>query len=367
MSMNTTRSEYVQQVVPDALVGMDRAGVIRFVDHQTESLFDYDRDDLVGQPIQKLVAQYLWEVYSAHREDYFADPASRSMGLDLELIGRRRDGTRFPVSISLSVIDTGDVLLVITSANEVTNRKRAFENSQRLMAVVANSKDAIIGKTLSGIVTSWNPGAERMYGYSSQETIGQFSHMLNPEDRTGEIGSILAKIKAGQAVEQFETTRTRKDGTRFPVSLSVAPIHGEDGQVVGATEIGRDITAQNEAFEVAQRMAAMVRLSREALVGVTIEGIITGWNPAAEQMFGYSGEEIIGMSGTLLLSEDRTTKTLPVLAKIRAGQNVEHLETKCVRRNGTVFMASLNVAPIRDTHGAIVGAYAFALDLTTRP
>jgi PAS domain S-box-containing protein len=243
MSMNTTTSQHVPQVVPDALVGMDRAGVIRFVDHQTESLFDYDRDDLVGQPIQKLVPQYLWEVYSAHREDYFADPASRSMGLDLELIGRRRDGTRFPVSISLSVIDTGDVLLVITSANEVTNRKRAFENSQRLMAVVANSKDAIIGKTLSGIVTSWNPGAERMYGYSSQETIGQFSHMLNPEDRTGEIGSILAKIKAGQAVEQFETTRTRKDGTRFPVSLSVAPIHGEDGQVVGATEIGRDITA----------------------------------------------------------------------------------------------------------------------------
>ena len=92
MSSKTTKFESLLEAVPDALVGMDQAGVIRFVNHQTESLFGYGRDDLVGQPIQALVPEYLWEVYTEHREEYFADPRSRSMGLDLELIGRQRDG-----------------------------------------------------------------------------------------------------------------------------------------------------------------------------------------------------------------------------------------------------------------------------------
>ena len=164
------------------------------------------------------------------------------MGLDLELTGRRRDGTRFTVNISLSVIDTGDVLLVITSAHEVTNRKRAFEDAQRMTAIVANSDEAIIGETLNGIVTSWNPGAERMYGYSSQEILGKSIQMLSPKDRTGEIGSILAKIKTGQHVEHFETTRIRKDGTMFPVSLSVAPIRDSHGAIVGLYAIAHGMT-----------------------------------------------------------------------------------------------------------------------------
>src|SRR5674476_115094 len=161
MSSKMARSENVLEVVPDALVGMDQTGVIRFVNHQTESLFGYDRDDLVGQPIQMLVPEYLWEVYTEHREDYFADPMTRSMGLDLELIGRQRDGTLFRVKVTLSAIETGDVLLV-------------------------------------------NTAAEKMYGYTSREIIGKFIHILNPEDRTGEIGSILAKVKSGQPVEHFE-------------------------------------------------------------------------------------------------------------------------------------------------------------------
>jgi PAS domain S-box-containing protein len=107
MSSKTTKFESLLEAVPDALVGMDQKGAIRFVNHQTESLFGYGRDNLVGQPIQMLVPEYLWEVYSEHREEYFADPRSRSMGLDLQLIGRQQDGTELPVNISLSHLDTG--------------------------------------------------------------------------------------------------------------------------------------------------------------------------------------------------------------------------------------------------------------------
>ena len=119
-----------------------------------------------------------------------------------------------------------------------------------------------------------------------------------------------------------------------------------------------------KAFEVAQRMASMVEFSREAMVGGTLEGIITSWNPAAEWMFGYSGEEMIGQSTRLVLPEDRTDEAFPVLTRIRAGQYVEHLATMGIRRDGTVFPVTLSVAPIRDTGGAIVGLFAIADDVS---
>ena len=100
MPSKTRSFESLLEAVPDALVGMDQAGVIRFVNHQTESLFGYDHDDLVGQPIQMLVPEHLWEVYSEHREEYFADPRSRSMGLDLQLDGKQQDGSEVPVNVS---------------------------------------------------------------------------------------------------------------------------------------------------------------------------------------------------------------------------------------------------------------------------
>ena len=364
MSSKTAGLQNVLEVVPDALVGMDQEGVIRFVDHQTESLFGYDRDDLVGQPIQVLVPEYLWEVYAEHREDYFADPMARSMGLDLELNGRQRDGTLFRVEVTLSAIDTGDVLLVITAAREATRRKQALEDAHRMTAIVENSNDAIIGKTLSGVITSWNPAAEKMYGYTSHEIIGKFVHILNPEDRTGEIGSILAKIKAGQLVEHFETMRVRKDGTRFPVLLSIAPILEDDGAVVGASVIGHDMTEQKAAFEVAKRMAAMVEFSGEAIVGGTLEGIITSWNPTAQRLFGYSSREMIGTSVNLVLPDDRTREAIAALATIRAGQHVERFETMGMRRDGTVFPVMLSVAPILDADGEVLGLSAIAHDVT---
>src|SRR5664280_2899081 len=291
MSSKTTKFESLLEAVPDALVGMDQAGVIRFVNHQTELLFGYGRDDVVGQPIQTLVPEYLWEVYSEHREEYFADPRSRSMGLDLQLIGRHQDGTELPVNISLSYLDTGDVLLVITAVSEVTRHAQALEDFKLLAAIVEHSNDAIIAKTLDEIVTCWNPAAERMYGYSSEELLGMSIDRLSPEGRTGETISILARIKAGQPVERFETVRVRKDGTVFPVLLTVSPIRDADGAVVGASSITRDITKEREAFDAAR---SMIESSLDALVAISPEGLITDANEATVKATGIPRVELIG-------------------------------------------------------------------------
>lgn len=138
MSPKTTSLANLLGAIPDALVGMDQQGVIRFVNHQTESLFGYSRDELVGHPIRVLVPERLWEVITAQQEGYFADPRGRSMGLDLELNGRTKDGTDLPVTISTSRIDTGDVLMVIATTDDVTTRAQALENVQARTAIVEN-------------------------------------------------------------------------------------------------------------------------------------------------------------------------------------------------------------------------------------
>src|SRR5450759_216000 len=275
MPSKTTRFEKLLEAVPDALVGMDQKGVIRFVNRQTESLFGYDRDQLIGQRIEMLVPESLWQIYTHHRRDYFADLRTRSSGLDVVLSGRQQDGSELPINVSLSHIDTGDVLLVITAALDVTQQKQAVKNAQLTAAIVQYSDDAISGSTLAGMITSWNPAAERMYGYSAAEIIGRCGSLLISEDRVGKMNEVLARVKDGQVVEHFETTLVRKDGTGVPISITIAPIRDEDGEVVGVSGVHRDVTEQRQAFETAQRLARIVESSDDAIIGETLEGIIT--------------------------------------------------------------------------------------------
>jgi PAS domain S-box-containing protein len=358
------RFEKLLEAVPDALVGMDQQGVIRFVNRQTETLFGYDRDQLIGQPIEMLVPESLWQIYIEHRDDYFADPRTRSSGLDVELSGRQQDGTEFPINISLSNIDTGDVLLVITAVRDVNQRHEAVKAAQLIEAIVKYSDDAIIGSTLGAIITSWNPAATRMYGYSSKEIIGRSGSLLIPKDRAGEMSAVLARVRDGQAVEHFETTLVRKDGTVVPVSITIAPIRDEDGTIIGVSGVHRDVTEQRQAFEAAQRMAAIVKHSDDAIISRGIDDAITSWNPAAERILGYSSREIIGKSADLLIPEDRADEIKAIATKVRAGQHVEHLETTRVRKDGTLVPVSLTASPILDEHGAIIGVSTIARDVT---
>ncbi len=146
----------------------------------------------------------------------------------------------------LSVITAWTALVIDGSEGQ---RQQAQEAERRLASIVMSSHDAIIGKTLEGIVTSWNPGAEDLYGYSAQEMIGQSIAISFPPDRLGELQTILQIIQRGEQVQHFETIRLRKGGQPFHVSISVSPLKGEKGEIVGASTIARDITARKQAEE----------------------------------------------------------------------------------------------------------------------
>ncbi len=281
--VETLLSSTLLEAIPDATVAANQEGIIVQVNSQTEELFGYTRAELIGQKIEILVPERHRPQHHHHREDFVAQPRIRRMGAGLELHGRRRDGSEFPVEISLSPVHTANGVIVLSAIRDITDRKRIeeqlrkaneelnrrtnrqlWEYQNRLALTVDSSQDAIIGKNLDGIVTSWNKSAERIYGYTAEEMIGKSISILAPTEQPDEIPHILAKIRRGERVDYFETIRVAKDGRRLNVSVSISPVCDAEGQIIGASAIARDITAQKrseDALRQAQKMEAVGRLA----------------------------------------------------------------------------------------------------------
>jgi len=279
----TLLSPSILEAIPDAVAAVNQEGVIVRVNSQTETLFGYTRDELIGQKIEMLVPDRHRPQHHLHREHFHQQPKIRRMGSGLDLSGRRRDGSEFSVEISLSPITTADGMMVLSVIRDISDRKRIEDelrraneeldrrksrelrdSQNRLALIVDSSQDAIIGKNLDGIVTHWNQGAEHIYGYTAEEMIGRPISMLAPKERADEIPAILEKIRHGQRVEYFESVRVTKDGHRLNMSISVSPIHNAEGTVVGASTIARNITAQKKVedqLRQSQKMEAVGRLA----------------------------------------------------------------------------------------------------------
>jgi PAS domain S-box-containing protein len=238
--------------------------------------------------------------------------------------------------------------------------------ARHLAKVVESSDDAIVSKDLNSIITSWNRAAERMFGYTVAEAVGRSIRMIIPDDRQGEEDSVMARIRAGQAVTHFETIRQRKDGTLIPISLTVSPIYDDAGTVIGASKIARDISDRKRAELAAHRLVAMIESSDDAIVTKNLDSTITSWNPAAERMFGYTEAEAVGQSIRILIPQELQGEEDSVLARIRAGEIVDHYETIRRRKDGTLLSISLTVSPIRNDAGDVVGASKIARDVTER-
>ncbi|MFZ0286478.1 MAG: PAS domain S-box protein [Terriglobales bacterium] len=271
------------ETLPDAMVAVDGEGTIVQVNTQTQELFGYDRDELIGQKIEMLVPERYRPDHHRHRQSFAKTPKTRRMGADLDLYGRRSDGSEFPVEVSLSPVNTGGGTFVLSAIRDISDRKKVAEELRRaneelhrrtaeqlgeyrarLASIIDSSEDAILSKDMDGTIASWNKGAERIYGYSPEEVIGKHISMLAPGDRSDEIPNILQKISEGESVEHFESVRVTKDGRRLDVSISVSPLRDSTGDIVGASVIARDITAQKRAegqLRQSQKMEAIGRLA----------------------------------------------------------------------------------------------------------
>jgi PAS domain S-box-containing protein len=274
----------ILETLPDAIVAVDRDGTIIQVNSQAQELFGYDRDELIGQNVEMLVPETYRRQHHHHRQNFVKTPKTRRMGADLDLYGRRHNGSEFPVEISLSPVATENgTTFVLSAIRDISDRKRISEELRRaneelhrrtveqlgeyrsrLASIIDSSEDAIIGKNLDGTITSWNKGAERIYGYTPEEVVGENISLLAPGDRPDEIPGILQKIANGETVEYHESVRVAKDGRHLNVSISVSPLRDSKGEIVGASAIARDITAQKRTegqLHQSQKMEAIGRLA----------------------------------------------------------------------------------------------------------
>lgn len=242
----------------------------------------------------------------------------------------------------------------------------AEDATLRLAALVQSADDAIIGKTIKGIVQTWNPGAERLYGYSAADMVGQPMTILLPSDRPDEEAFILERIVRGDRVNHFETVRKRKDGSLVNVSIAISPIVGKSGIVIGASHVARDITEDVELELARARLAAIVESSDDAIVSKNLAGIIQTWNQGAERIYGYSAREMIGRPMSLLLPADRPDEESEILGRLARGERVEHFETARLRKDGSRIEVSLSISPVYDKEGSIIAASHVARDITER-
>ena len=235
-----------------------------------------------------------------------------------------------------------------------------------LAAIVESADDAILSETLEGVIVSWNAGAERLYGYPAAEAIGQPVTLLLPEDRTLEEAGILERIRRGERVPPFETVRRRKQGDLIDVSLGISAIRNREDRVIGAAHIARDIGESRSIAKDSGRLAAIEESSEDAIVSKTLDGTILTWNKGAEQVYGYTAEEVIGRHMSLLLPPDRREEESRILERIRHGERLEHFETVRRRKTGEPIHISVTISPIRDKNGRIIGASHLARSRTDR-
>ena len=240
------------------------------------------------------------------------------------------------------------------------------EADQLLSAIVDSSDDAILSKDLNGTITSWNNGAERLFGYTAEEVIGKPVSILIPADRQDEEPMILDRIRRGSRMDHYETVRRRKDGKLLDISLTISPVRDAHGQIIGASKLARDITYRKHADQMQRLLAAIVESSDDAIASKDLNGILTSWNKGAETLFGYKAQEVIGKPVTILIPEDRIDEEPEILGRIRRGERIDHYETVRRRKDGSLVEVSLTVSPIKDDEGTVIGASKIVRDVTER-
>jgi PAS domain S-box-containing protein len=186
----------------------------------------------------------------------------------------------------------------------VSERTLARRAGDLLAAIVDSSDDAIVSKTLDGVITSWNKSAEQMFGYTREEAVGQHITLIIPEDRRNEEVKIVERLRRGQRVDHFETVRRRKDGTLLDLSLTISPVKDAAGHVVGASKVARDITERKQIEQALAERARLLDLSNDAILVRDAADRVTYWNQSASELYGYSREDAVGrVSHELLRTE----------------------------------------------------------------
>lgn len=310
--------------------------------------------------VQDLHAQLIQTIETAHAQDHeVRDRSGRWHSLRLS-----------PYRTQDNKID-GVVLMLV----DIETSKQTELALAHLAAIVTSSGDAIIGKDLNGIITSWNAAAARIFGYSAKETVGKSVTLLMPADRVDEEPEILQRIRRGESVRYYETVRQRKDGSLLDVSLTVSPIHDASGKIVGAAKIVRDVTQEKRAaqalLESELHFRALFESSPFAVYSCDNAGAIQKFNARAVQLWGrvplpearYCGSYNLFLPDGTFLPPDRSPMAQVLRGEIASSRDTE---MQIERPDGSRITVMVNIVPVEDERGKIIGAIDCFFDITER-
>jgi len=248
LALSDERTRAIFDTALDGIVTMDHAGRIAEFNPGAERIFGYRREEVLGRPLAEvIIPAALRDGHCAGLARYLATGEAAVLGKRIELAGLRADGSEVPVELSINRMPGDGPPFFAGFVRDLKERKVAEGANARLVSIIESSDDAIVSKSMEGIITSWNPGAERLFGYSAQEMQGKPMALLVPPERATEEPAILARLARGEATDHFETARVAKDGRKIDVSVSISPIRDGQGRIVGASHIARDITDRKRA------------------------------------------------------------------------------------------------------------------------
>jgi PAS domain S-box-containing protein len=351
----------------------DENGVIFRTDPATDEMFSRSRDELLAR---QLIPTCSSEESARIREE-IRERLQITGCWEEEFINRENNGALLAKSNRIITLEYAGRRYWVRIQEDITERKQAEVAQAYLAAIVESSDDAIIGKTLEGIITSWNKGAEKLFGYTDSEIIGKPINVLIPPDRQEEEVEILKRLKRGERIDHFETVRVRKDGTTLKISITVSPIKDSSGRIIGASKVARDISERKRYEEALSRSEAKFRRLLEGLPAgaytCDAEGLITFYNRRAVEMWGRAPR--------LNNAEDRfcgsfklyTPEGTPLrhdqcwMALALKDENEYHgCEILIERPDGSRIPALAHANPIHDESGRVIGAVNVLIDISDR-
>ncbi len=344
------------ETAPDAMVIVNELGFIELVNTQTEKLFGYTRAELLGQPVEILVPERFRSRHPDFRRGYVAAPRVRGMGAGLELYGLRKDGTEFPVEISLSPLQTGREVTVSAAIRDVTERKRA---EAMFRGLLESAPDAIVGVDANGCIQLVNAQTEQLFGYTRAELLGQPVEILVPDQHRrahpGHRRQYFAEPRTRPMGAGLDLVARRKDATQFPVEISLSSIETEDGVLVSAAI--RDVTERKQAED---RFRGLVEAAPDAMVIVDDHGRIQLVNAQTEKLFGYERDELLGRPVEILVP-DRFRAGHPInriryMASPRVRGMGAGLDLYGLRKDGSEFPVEISLSPQVTPQGLTVSA-----------
>jgi diguanylate cyclase (GGDEF)-like protein/PAS domain S-box-containing protein len=332
--------------IPEVVWKTDAEGNVIFVSPQVETILGYSSEEFRRQ------GDSLW-FNSVHPDDKekvgqaFEALIREGKPYDLECRAKRKNGEWFWAhDRAMATLDANGSRVATGLLSDITVRKTAEEMLHKLASVVEFSEDAIIGKDIDGVITSWNRAAEKMYGYTWDEVAGRNVSILLPLERRAEIPLIMGRIRRGEPTECFETERLTKAGTIVDVSLTISPIKDAAGRVIGASAIARDISLRKRSEQQLLLQSAALEAAANAIVITDHKGKIVWVNPAFTAMTGYTKEDVVGKNPSLLKSGQQSASYYADLwSTIKSGM-VWTGELVNRRKDGSTYTEEMTITPV---------------------